>query len=342
MKRIALFYFLFFISLITKAQSSFVWSCSKDTVLSCSQNCISLKAYIPNLHTTTDDYAVGPINPPSQANCFTPGIAPDLPGNPTNLNLDDTYTDVINIPFDFPFYGIIYASLVISTNGVISFDLANATGFAHYSMLSSGTGLTASGTGPGVDLPDSRYDRAVIMGIYEDINPFYTTSPNQQIKYDIIGAAPNRKFILSFYKVPTYLTACQNKINNSYQITLYEGTGIVDIHVFGREICTGWNQGRAMIGMQNFDRDKGVMPPGRAASTNPLWGGPVMNEAWRFTPKGGPSAYKKVELQDINGNFIALGDTVSVGDKLEVTFPQCMPYCFSYQVRCKINFFRFA
>ncbi len=325
MKKIVLFYFLFFISLVTKAQSSFVWSCSKDTVLSCSQNCISLKAYIPNLHSTTDDYAVGPINPPAQANCFTPGIAPDLPGNPTNLNLDDTYTDVINIPFDFPFYGIIYASLVISTNGVISFDLTNATGFAHYSMLSSGTGLTATGTGPGVDLPDSRYDRAVIMGIYEDINPFYTTSPNQQIKYDIIGAAPNRKFILSFYKVPTYLTACQNKINNSYQITLYEGTGIVDIHVFGREICTGWNQGRAMIGMQNYDQDKGVMPPGRAASTNPLWGGPVMNEAWRFTPKGGPSAYKKVELQDVNGNFIALGDTVSVGDKLEVTFPNVCP-----------------
>ncbi len=323
MKKLALVvgYFLFTTALI--AQNGFVFNCTKDTVLNCSQTCITLKAFIPDIHSGSNDYNVNSI---SGAGCFTPPVRPDLPGTPTNLNQDDTYTDIINLPFDFPFYGIIYAGLVASTNGLVSFDLSKANASSHYGILTTGTGLTASGsTATPVDLPSTKYDRALIMGVYMDINPFYTTSPTQRIKYEVIGNAPHRKWILSFYKVPTYNTACQNLINNTYQIVLYEGTGIIDIFVYGREICTSWNQGRGMIGLQNYDRDKGIMPTGRAASS-PLWGNPNMNEAWRFIPKTGPSSYKKVQLFDLAGTLIATGDTTSAGNGLfQVNFPNICP-----------------
>jgi hypothetical protein len=323
MRKSLLVSFVLFLVITAKAQNGFVFNCAQDVVLSCAQSCVTLKANVPDIRSSTADYAVNSI---SAGGCFRPPVPPDLPGNSTNLEDDDTYTPEIPLPFDFPFYGIIYASLIASTNGIICFDVAEAENFSHYAMLSSGAGLSATGTGGGVDLPDTRYDRALIMGIYEDINPFYPTSPYKQIKYDVIGTAPHRKWILSFYKIPTYSAACQNQIENTYQITLFEGLGLVEVHVFGREKCTGWNQGRAMIGMQNYDRDKGIMPPGRAASTNPLWGSTVMNEAWRFIPNDGPTLFKRVELLDINGNIVATGSTENIGNNtLEASFPNICP-----------------
>ena len=304
------------------AQNSFSFTCSADTVINgCSATCITLKAKIPDIHSQSGSYIINSTS--SAGGCFTLPVDPGLPGTSANLTVDDTYSGVINLPFAFPFFGTVYNNLVASTNGYISFDQTLAGQFSHWT------------TTPG-DLPNTGYDRALIMGPYHDLDPAYTTSPNERIKYDVTGTAPHRKWILSFYKVPLFFTSCQNLIENTHQIVLYEGLGVVDVIIKDMQICTGWNNGKAMIGMQNYNRDAAIMAPGRRVS-DPSWGTVGMNESWRFTPAGGPTLFRQVQLFDLAGNLVANGDTLSIGNNIfQVSFPNvCPSLTTSYIVRSK-------
>lgn len=285
------------IALAQLPQNAFSFNCTRDTTLACGQNCLTLRTTVPVIRAVSNQYSV------SKAACFRPNVSPATPAI-SLAGRDDLYSPVIPLPFNFPFYNIIYNQLVISTNGMISFDITNAQSGAQWTILNG------EGT-----LPTDAYDRAIIMGAYHDIdieNP--NTSPDKQIKYEVTGTAPHRKWVLSFYKVPCFQQQCWDKINNTYQMTLYEGLGLVEIHVFGREICTTWNNGNAMIGMQNYEQDNGIMAPGRSAWTSPQWGGVNMNEAWRFAPNAGPSLLKSVELYKSTGEFVAMGDTANDGN----------------------------
>ena len=311
------FYFLALTFLLvfgyqTKAQNSFSFSCARDTVINdCSVACLTLKARIPDIRSSTASYVVNPISG-APGGCFAPYVDPGIPGTPTNLTIDDTYSSVINLPFTFPFFGSNYTSLVASTNGYISFDATLAGDFSHYS------------TTPG-NLPNTGYDRALIMGPYHDLDPAYTTSPTQRIKYEVLGVAPHRKWVLSFYKVPLFLTSCSNLIQNTHQLVIYEGVGIVEVFVASKQICSAWNNGKAMIGMQNYNRNAGIMAPGRRVS-DPAWGSIDMNESWRFVPASGPTLYRKVELFDFSGNLVSTGDTTSIGSNtFSVAFPNVCP-----------------
>ncbi len=305
-----------------KAQNSFSFSCSRDTVINgCAATCITLKAKIPDIRSQSDSYVINQTSGPG--GCFVMNVDPGQPGTSTNLTIDDRYSSVINLPFPFPFYGTVYNNLVASTNGYVSFDQTLAGQFSHYS--------TAAG-----NLPNTGYDRALIMGPYHDLDPAYTTSPTQKIKYDVIGTAPHRQWVLSFYRVPLFLTACQNMIENTHQIVSYEGLGVVDVIIKDMEICTGWNNGQSMIGMQNYNRNAAIMAPGRRA-TDPAWGSIGMNESWRFTPAGGPTLYREVKLYDLAGNLVSTGDTTSIGNNVfSVSFPNvCPAVTTSYVVRSK-------
>ncbi len=325
MKKIQTLIFLLIalISENSKAQS-FVFSCAKDTVIPvCTSPCITVKALIPDIHASTSDYTVNSMT--SNGGCFNPYVDPSTPGTSTSLTIDDRYSSFIDLPFSFPFYDDAaspYNGLVVSTNGYLSFDPTKAGTSSHYGILSTGTGLSAL-SGTPQDLPNTRYDRSLVMGPYHDIDPAYNTSPNQLIKYDIIGNAPHRKFVLSYYQIPLF--DCQNLINNTHQIVLYEGTGIIEVFIFDMDQCTVWNDARSLIGLQNYNKDKGIMPPGRAAS-DPVWGTAGMNESWRFVPSAGLSTLDSVVLTDLNGNIVSVGSTVSLGDgNLDVSFPNVCP-----------------
>jgi len=305
---------LMFITTQTNAQNSFSFSCTRDTTINgCVNPCLTLKAKIPNIHSSTSDYVINPMSGPG--GCFRQYVSPATPGVATNLTSDDTYSGVISIPFPFPFYDDAaspYTSLVLSTNGFLSFDASNANAYAHWSMT------------PG-NVPNTGYDRSLVMGVFHDIDPFYTTSPNQRIKYEVLGTAPHRRFVFSVYKVPQFSTTCQNLINNTHQIVLYEGLGVIEVFVNEVEQCPSWNQGRKMIGLQNYAKTKGIMAPGRTA-TGPNWGSTNMNESWRFVPAAGPTLFRGVELFDLNGNLVATGDTTNIGNQtFEVSFPNVCP-----------------
>ncbi len=295
MKLISFFLALCFF-FTAKAQltgGGFSFNCVRDTLIPCGTNCFTLTTKVPKIGATTDDYTV------SKTACFKPEMLPGTAGGTTtSLDIDDHYSGAIPLPFTFPFYGNWYSSLVVGTNGTISFDLANAGGSAQWNINSNP--------------PSTSYERALIMGPFHDIDISRPNSPNKRIKYEITGTKPHRKFIFSLYKVPCF--DCNNKINNTSQITLYEGLGIVDVLMWEREICTSWNAGRALIGMQDYNRDRAIMAPGREYSS-PNWGAVPMNEQWRFAPKVTDlPLLKKVELYKATGEFVATGDTVSDGN----------------------------
>lgn len=287
---------LFFIATVSAQlpSSSFSYSCTKDTVIECGPRCTTIKVQIPNIKAVSDSYVV---NKTSAGGCFREYISPAAPGTTGNFGYDDVYSPAIALPFNFSFYNTFYNQLVIGANGTVSFDVSLAEQFDNWQIQNN--------------LPSNSYDRAMIMAPFHDMNLGQTTSPNRQVKYDIVGTAPHRKWILSFYKVPLF--DCNSAIQNIHQLVLHEGTGIVEVFVNSREVCSTWNGGNGMIGMQNYERTKGIMAPGRTA-TGPDWGTVNMNESWRFTPASGAPLFKKVELYTINGDFVANGDTVDAGN----------------------------
>jgi gliding motility-associated-like protein len=320
-----------FFALITAGSlfaQSFTFSCTRDTVIGRCQGalCFTLKATIPDIHALSGSYTVNPIGSTPPA-CFPVYLQPNDPtGDTTSLTIDDIYSDVINIGFPFPFYGTTYNSLIASSNGVVSFDVIKTGQFAHYGILRDINFLSATAGVP-ENLPSSLYDAALIMGPYHDLNPEYPTSPTRIVQRKTIGTSPHRKWILSYYKLPLYYVTggCNLLIENTHQIVLYESTGIIEVLVFDTQPCVGWNAGRAMIGIQNAGKNQALMVNGRRAS-DPPWGTPGMNEAYRFVPAGGAALFKRVELYDVLGNFLTTGTTTNLNNgKLEASFTNVCP-----------------
>jgi hypothetical protein len=135
---------------------------------------------------------------------------------------------------------------------------------------------------------------------------------------------------LSFYKIPLFSNnssiACNTFIENTHQIVLYESTGVIEIYIQDMEVCTAWNQGRAMIGIQDVNKTKAFMAPGRKAS-DPPWGSIGMKEVWRFTPAAGSSLFKRAELYNTSGSLISTATAPNaVNGDLELSFPNvCSP-----------------
>ena len=92
-----------------------------DDIIICDIENVNLSAdYTPN-SIGTSDYSIE-------------DIALDLDPLNTGTNLigliDDSYSGVIDIGFDFCFYGNIYNQLLISTNNYLTFDLTDANGYS--------------------------------------------------------------------------------------------------------------------------------------------------------------------------------------------------------------------
>lgn len=320
MQKFLTFMVCFALATHAKSQSNFSFNCRKDTTIECTNSCLTLRTTLPNVYSSTTSYTVNQL---SSLSCFRPYVSPSASGPTSNLIIDDRYSAPLDITFPFSFYGNNYTQLIASTNGFISFDISKATAFSHFGILKNGASLSST-SGLLEDLPSNLYDKALIMGPYHDLDPNISTA-TQQIKYEVVGIAPYRKWILSYYNVPLYTTACLNLNYNTHQIVLYETLGIIEIFIFDKEICLNWNNGRAMIGLQDAKKTSAIMPPQRRASSAP-WGTKGMNESWRFVPAGGQSLFNKVELYTLSGNFVATGKTTPLSNNLlDVSFDNICP-----------------
>ncbi|NPV13021.1 MAG: T9SS type A sorting domain-containing protein [Ignavibacteria bacterium] len=201
--------------------------------------------------------------------------APDLNnGTDIALPIDDRFSSsYIPIGFPFCFDGYQFTQLLVSSNGYIIFDpiacasnlpTPNATpgAFSEYSIEAAIPNTT--------DAP-----RNAILFPWQDIGPHLGGT----IKYQILGTAPNRRFVLTFDNVPYF--DCETKLFSG-QLKLFETTNNIEIHLHNKEVCTTWTYsypGVGILGLHNYNGTIAKVPAGHNFPTQ--W--TANNEAWLFT-----------------------------------------------------------
>ncbi len=275
----------------------------------------------------TGSYVVESI-PPHYDSDFT--NAQDILQGGTPLSIDDEYSDVIPIGFPFSFYGETYNEVVVGSNGDIIFEGSIAGQYDDWS-------ISASQLIPDITLPYYNFSTgesySAIYGAYHDIHAGIRIQGVSEMKYELRGTAPNRQFIITYHEIPQF--SCTTLLT-SQQITLYEGTNIIDVQIKHKPVCNTWNGGRAVIGVQNADASCYAYPGDNSTPSSNVnrntgaWDIDSLTnpEGWRFRPAGQVS----ITWYDSNRNVVpgATADSLVVpldGDlgpyTVEVTFTDC-------------------
>lgn len=263
-----------------------------NQTLPCGVTCTNLTATYFNTGNT-NSYAVSTI--PYTPFSYTAGTS-------ILVNQDDIWSSAINLPFTFCFFGNAYNQLTVGANGLVSFNVAATAG--QYCQWNTTTGGT---------FPTNGMYTNVIMGAYHDIDP----TLGGTIKYQIIGSAPCRIFVVSWNNVPMYddvflIGSCWNVPKATHQIAIYETTNVVEVYIQNKNSCSGWNNGLASVGIQNDAGTVAYMAPGW---NNSVWN--ASNQGRRFTPNG-TSIVNLEWLQA--GNVIGTGATINVCPTAATTY----------------------
>jgi len=212
---------------------------------------------------------------------------PYIGGTTVSVDTDDVWSPGIDLPFNFCFFGGTYDQIVIGSNGVISFDLNSNT---------PGSGCEWQFN---ASIPSPQLFRNTIFGVYMDVNPA-PSPPTSDINYQVLGEAPCRTMVVSMPNIFYY--ACDTQRLTS-QMVIYETTNVVEVYVLDRPSGCSWNDGNAVIGIQNQAGNLGYTPPGRNTGD---WS--ANSEAWRFTPNG-PS---NVAFEWLDASGTVIGDTPTI------------------------------
>jgi type IX secretion system substrate protein len=183
-------------------------------------------------------------------------------GTAWSVGVDDIWSPVVNIGFVFTFFGDTFSKCLLGANGQISFgNLADAGGYEDWQCT---TPLPSP-----VDILGN-----TISCPYRDIDP----ALGGNCYYQLLGTAPNRYFVVSWYNVPLFdNTGAQP--NSTFQCVLYECTNYIDVIVGNSYSYASWNSGNGIIGIQDSAATVAYCPPGRNLGA---W--TATNEAWRFIP----------------------------------------------------------
>ena len=130
----------------------------------CLGECLTFEADYDPIHAS-NTYVVEPLG--------FELVAPLNAGTVIPSGIDDTWSQVISIPFDFCFFGNTYNSLVVGSNGVVSFNTALAGGFCEWSFANPLPSTT-------VPYPNS------INGAYHDIDP----AVGGELRFAVVGEYP--------------------------------------------------------------------------------------------------------------------------------------------------------
>jgi len=298
--------FLSLVALAIFMQTAVAQTCISITkpvdpiLMPCTQNCTDFIIKVPGIHDNTG-YAVQSIayNPFPFINANTPvGF----------LDGEDGMSDTIVLPFPFALYDSAYDKMVIAVDGFITFNKS----LAKTSNVLNGLGYPA--------LPSTVFTpEATIVTIKEDL---WLTAPTAisttKIDTITIGSAPCRKFVISWNDIPQRFCTGQRV---TAQIVLYEGSNRVETYIKNRSQCfDGEGQSSFIMGMQNWDRNAAVAPPGRSQSTVAL-----SNEAWGYTPNGTGFLFEGSQLF-VGGTFYGDADIAPLGtDSLTLTFYEVCP-----------------
>lgn len=280
-------------------------SLGADTTLPCNVNCLNLTATLTARYATTsytiDSTALAFSTHPS----FTGGSTTSIP------TTDDKFSGVISLPFNFCFYGMTYSSVLIGSNGIISFDASQANGSCHYTIPYT--------------IPNSYYYPPSILGAYHDINP----ATGGSINYYTIGTAPNRRFVVNYSAIPHFSISCFGYVS-TFQIVLNETSNNIDVFIQDKPSCSNWNSGLAISGIENSGT-VGMALPGKNAT---VWGSTGMNKFYRFAPSAPPT----VQLLNSSNVVISTVTPTISGTQLTAIFPNICPTTDTSVYRAKITY----
>lgn len=227
-----------------------------DTSICGTGGCVNLVANVQGTNATTS-YAVSavPYNP-----------FPFTGGNQILISIDDVWGDTITMPFCFDFFGTTYNQIVIGSNAIVTFDATQANGYCQWPI--------------GNAIPSNLNPMNSIMAPWHDIDP--SVGVTADINWQIYGTAPCREFVVSWANVPMF--QCNNMSATS-QLVLHESTNIIDVYMQDKPVCSTWNGGAAILGIQDATGSNAYVVPGYNYPAQ--WS--ATNQGWRFMPSGTPN-----------------------------------------------------
>lgn len=210
---------------------------------------------------------------------------------PVAFTQDDMYSAAIPLNFDFDFFGNTYNQVMVSTNGYVNFDLANASSFSPWSF---------NGTIPNASFPVKNS----FLGCYHDMN---NQDGDGTITFGSTGSAPYRKFVVIYDNNSHF--QCNSAAKTTLQMVLYETLNIMDSQIIQKDLCATWNNGNAVVGVINSNGLVAFTPPGRNTSQ---W--TATNEGWRFAPALMADRYDFVKCDDDTDGFVSFDLQVAQND----------------------------
>ncbi len=272
----------------------------KDTVV-CQGSCIDLYGKLPVLKQT-NAYSISSISFLNSLPCEGAGTIPNGFAAP-----DNKISPTIDMGFNFCFFGKSYAKCVISDNGFLTFDTTRAGASCNYNLT----------TYPAI--PNATYIEymnsvmACCMDLFVPLNGSITTQT--------VGAAPFRVFIVKYNHCAYGGGSCPYPPQElDMKIALYETSNIIEVYIKKKTLCSTWNGGLAIQGIQNDAGNLGFATNGR---NNTQW--TAVDDAKRFTPSG---ADKTININWYNGaSFIGSG----------VQHMVCPPASGWYRAECSID-----
>jgi gliding motility-associated-like protein len=214
---------------------------------------------------------------------------------------DDIWGDQLILPFQFCYFGVPYTTLLIGSNGNITFNIpTNAPGGGNQYSFTNGAATNIS---PIMPLNNPTLNNT-ISGPNSDIHPQPNTGCS--ITWQVFGTAPCRVFVASWDSVPYYnaATIC-SLARTSQQIAIYESTNIIDCTIKYKQLCSSntSNAASAIQGIQNATGTKAFVVPGRNGGQ---W--TDSQSTWRFAPAGISYSWKNLST----GVVIATTSTIAV------------------------------
>ncbi len=176
-------------------------------------------------------------------------------------------------------------------------------GFGTMAAPGIGTGWSITNPAPVIN---TSIPRNAILGPWQDIDP----SIGGTMRYYTAGVAPNRRFVVSYENIPMFSCGTSSPaIYFTGQIKIYETTNIIEIHIGNKGVCSGWNNGQAVMGLHSYDGTI-YIPPVNMTAHNATAGPPynqwsMTNTAYRFNSpcasSGGPCAVLPIGFISFTG-----------------------------------------
>jgi len=135
----------------------------------------------------------------------------DISSNSTQVSFstNDASTDLINIEFDFPFYGEVYSSFKINANGWIGFGDDNTEWYNG-------------------NIPSNEYPKPAIFGFWDDLNPV-NDNCNSTCAGNVYYYSNEERLVVWFDSVAHWASEGFENTSYDFQIIIYSD-GLIDIN----------------------------------------------------------------------------------------------------------------